>query len=367
MKEERNDLFSVKLLDIKSVRIPVIGLADRFVNTPRFYRIFKGYDLIFCQDSRFFPLANKIHDKFKIPYFIATHWYPTWDRIFLGNLEDRITSVMTRGSMHFALKKADGLIVPCNYIKHKIRFIYRKVPIHVQHNAVDHHKFTPPRSEKEKTKIKNQLGLDNKTVVGYIGQINPYKGIHVLLKAIRPLAKKIDDIIVTIVGGLRGGKANPEYPWLLKKIIQKEGIKNYVRFTGRVPMNELLMYYKVMDCLVLPSLYYEYQPIVLLEAMASGVPIIGSSTEGIPETIIYGKTGLIFKRGDHQDLAEKVYQIIRNRNFTNEIVKYNLDLVKSKYTWKNVTRMILEFFNKVLDTKISKRPGMPRRFPVNSR
>jgi len=74
-----------------------------------------------------------------------------------------------------------------------------------------------------------------------------------------------------------------------------------------------------MDVMILPSLFGEGMPMVILEAMATGVPVIASHVEGIPEVLEHGQTGLIVPAGDAPQLAQTI-----------------AELIDGKYQWKNM-------------------------------
>lgn len=68
-----------------------------------------------------------------------------------------------------------------------------------------------------------------------------------------------------------------------------------------------------MDILVLPSLFGEGMPMVILEAMATGVPVVASDVEGIPEVLGHGKSGLVVPAGDVKQLADVIAELIDNK------------------------------------------------------
>ena len=132
--------------------------------------------------------------------------------------------------------------------------------------------------------------------IGYIGRLVPEKGLAVLLRA----ASQLDgDWRLRLVGG---GKDRAK----LEALARSLGIGDRVRFIGQLPSTALPAEYHQLDALVLPSLtrpnWKEQFGRVLVEAMASGVPVIGSDSGAIPSLI--GEAGIIVPEGDHAALAK---------------------------------------------------------------
>lgn len=131
-----------------------------------------------------------------------------------------------------------------------------------------------------------------------VGQLQPAKGFHVLLDAVAMLVRSGRDCVVTIVGGgdLRAG---------LETRARQLGVADRVTFTG--PLNQIQVR-RVLgdtDCFVLAS-FAEGIPVVLMEAMAAGVPCVATRITGIPELIEDGVSGLLVTPADAEALAGAV-------------------------------------------------------------
>jgi glycosyltransferase involved in cell wall biosynthesis len=161
-------------------------------------------------------------------------------------------------------------------------------------------RFIPP----EKRRI-IPYGLDNCLVcptipakadeftILYVGQLRPYKGVEVLLKA----AKQLNDCKVLVVGD---GHCNDKYTRLANKL----DLQN-VTFKGRVSDEELKQLYSISHVIVLPSVSrLEAFGLVLLEGMGAGCVPVASHLPGVIETV--GDCGLTFETGDAASLAKKL-------------------------------------------------------------
>lgn len=137
--------------------------------------------------------------------------------------------------------------------------------------------------------------------IGFIGTPVWHKGVHVLLDAVKRLPANAVDL--TIVGDL---EIAPEYAAELRQ--RATGLR--VTFTGRIPHTDVGRQYDRLDVLVVPSLWLENSPLVIHEAFAAGVPVVGSNLGGIPDLVQHDHNGLLFAPGDSQSLAHELRRVL---------------------------------------------------------
>ncbi len=133
----------------------------------------------------------------------------------------------------------------------------------------------------------------------YVGQLEQYKGINVLLSAVNALPKN-DKWQLDIVGA---GK-------MIDELRRHRG--QNVRLRGRLEGDELQKAFSSASVLIMPSLCEENSPMVIAEAQAHGLPVIASAVGGIPELVSDGKTGIIFRAGNVDDLALAMRRVIEH-------------------------------------------------------
>jgi glycosyltransferase involved in cell wall biosynthesis len=142
-----------------------------------------------------------------------------------------------------------------------------------------------------------QNGNPSAFVIGYAGRLVPEKGLDMLLAACAALPPALDWTLQLLGDGPERGH--------LADTARELGIDGRVRFLGRVPSTQAAQFYRTLDVLVLPSLsrpnWVEQFGRVLIEAMACGVPVVGSASGEIPWVI--GDAGRIFPEGDTGALA----------------------------------------------------------------
>lgn len=139
---------------------------------------------------------------------------------------------------------------------------------------------------------------------GFIGQIAPHKGVHLLVKAFQVLRPKDRPIELHIYGNL---DAQPEYVRHLRRMASATPS---IHFNGSFENGRLAEVLSGMDVSVTPSIWYENSPLAIHEAHAAGLPVITAELGGMAELVRDGIDGLHFRPDDAADLACKMQQII---------------------------------------------------------
>lgn len=137
-----------------------------------------------------------------------------------------------------------------------------------------------------------------------VGRLVPAKGQHILLSACALLKDRGVPFRLTLVGGGEDRSS-------LEHFAAEAGLNGQVRFTGPLGQDKVREYYNQTDMFVLAS-FAEGVPVVLMEAMAKGIPVISTRIAGIPELIDHGRDGLLANPGDVEDLARQMETLIMN-------------------------------------------------------
>lgn len=140
----------------------------------------------------------------------------------------------------------------------------------------------------------------------YVGQVAALKGVDLLLRAFRQLERANPDrqLKLDIHGKLN---AEPEYTRALRQLAAPS---SNITFHGAYEHRRALQLVADCDVVVVPSLWYENSPYVILESFAARRPVIGSNVGGIAEVVQHGKNGLLFERANAADLARVMQQIV---------------------------------------------------------
>lgn len=159
-----------------------------------------------------------------------------------------------------------------------------------------------------------------------MGRLAYRKGLHVLVRAFPFVLKEFPNAQLFIAG-----KGYMES--FIRILIKSLHLDENVKILGFIPDEKLPKLYALSHPFVLPSLYCESFGITLLEAMASGKPVVASNIGGIPEVVKDGVTGLLFKRGNPEDLADKIIMVLENRSLSESLVFNAKNLIKERYSW----------------------------------
>ena len=247
-----------------------------------------------------------------------------------GSLRYRATRAMET----WAIKRAGHVFTICEGLRRDI--IGRGLPenkVTVIPNAVDVEGFQ--LSGEPDAALKQKLGLDGKTVLGFVGSFYAYEGLDLLLDAFPTLLERHAELRILLVGG---GPQDAN----LKARAERLGIADKVVFTGRVPHSEVSRYYDLIDLLVYPRhsmrLTELVTPLKPLEAMAQGRIFAASDVGGHRELIRDGETGRLFGAGDATALADTVSAMLNGRENWPAMRQAGRRFVEEVRNWKNSVR-----------------------------
>ncbi len=178
----------------------------------------------------------------------------------------------------------------------------RSDKIRVIYNAVDSERFAPDAGARRS--VREKLVLGEAFTVGAVGRMVPIKDYATLLVAAAAVAEKGIDVRALLVGD------GPELPSLREHVANSPQLAGRVVWAGASDAVPQLL--NAMDVLVQPSLA-EGMSNTLLEAMATGLPVLATRTGGNPEVMVEGRHGWLFQPGDAKVLADRLYQLAVNR------------------------------------------------------
>lgn len=156
----------------------------------------------------------------------------------------------------------------------------------------------------EKNKAKRELHIDNKQVIGFVGRLSPEKGIGYLLRAVSNLINEGLNVCAMIVG-------DGEQVGALREEARALHMADRVIFTGN--RNDTPMLYAAMDVFVLPSLQEAF-PMVILEAMACGVPVVATRVGDVAEIIEPNTSGLLVEARDVTALQDAIKEVLTHKD-----------------------------------------------------
>jgi glycosyltransferase involved in cell wall biosynthesis len=209
------------------------------------------------------------------------------------------------------------------------------------HNAVNLERFSSPQPEDVRQLVRSALGLPPQAIlIGTIGRLTRQKGYSVLLQAASAVLKEIPDAHVVIVG-------EGELRDSLESLAEQLGVGHAVHLLGaRHDIEELLA---ATDLFVSSSLW-EGLPTVILEAMASGVPVVATDVSGTRELVRDGVTGRLVPAGEAAPLAQAIVNTLQDLEQMQEMVNGARILVQ-EFSIEQVARQHVEAYSTLLTTQ----------------
>lgn len=201
-------------------------------------------------------------------------------------------------------------------------------PIHVVHHGTDLRRFSPSRRRPE---------LD---LIVSVGRLVPKKGYPVMVQALRLMALSGVSFRCEIYGG---GPMREE----LETMVSDSGLQGRISFHGARPQDEIAGAYARAAVFVLAPVVVadgdrDGIPNVLVEAMASGVPVVSTRISGIPELIDDGNSGLLVEPGDPQALADATTRVLLDRHMAGRLAKAGRHRVECDFDLAVNSRRVAE-------------------------
>lgn len=238
-----------------------------------------------------------------------------------------------------AIKKSDKIIAISDSTKNDILRLYpeiEKEKISVVHHGFFADLFLKEISEDESEKILAKYVLKSKNYLLYIGAIQPRKNLVVLIEAFEKIKKTNPEMKLVFAG---------EKAWMWEGILERiesSFAKSDIVVTGKVPFSELPVLYRNASVFVFPSLYEGFG-IPVLEAFASGVPVVCANNSSLPE--VGGDAALYFEASDSNDLTGKIESILNDSTVSESMIKKGSERVK-EFSWEKCAKLTLDTIKK---------------------
>ena len=278
-------------------------------------------DLIHLHDPTSIALELlRVAEVFKIPVVMTNHFsldYITSYLRFLKPFHRQIKLVMKKYLVNF-YNRCDQVLCPSETVRKDLLGWGVKVPVEAVSNGVDLDRFFS-YSDLALTKVKYHL--PNNPLVLYAGRIDKDKKVEVLINAIPEVITNFPSAHFVIAGD--GDLADS-----MKKLAEKLEVGKYITWVGWVERDcaDLEMIFQASALFAIPS-DIETQSIATLEAMASGLPVVGANGGALPELIKPGENGYLFEPGNDADLAEKIVVILKDDKLRKKMGERSLQLI----------------------------------------
>jgi glycosyltransferase involved in cell wall biosynthesis len=221
----------------------------------------------------------------------------------------------------------------------RVRVVSKEIGKQVMAAGVspDKVKVIPNRVDTNLFRPSNKSAKRDRFVFMFAGSLVRIKGVEYLIRAFHILSKDWTSIALWIVGD------GPDRKRLMK-ISEKLGVSSTTKFWGRISHNRVAELMQQADVFVLPSLT-EGMPRVLLEAMATRLPVVATDVGGIREIVENGKSGLVVSPSEVVELAQAMEMLLTRNDFANQLSSHAYDRVIRKHHWKKGIREIAKFLS----------------------
>ncbi len=246
----------------------------------------------------------------------------------------------TKSWIKYLLHRCYGVIAPTSAILHELRMLAPKMRItDVIPTGVDHDRFSPAVDGSD---VREKWGLDGNELILHVGRVAPEKNLDMLFKSFARLKKKRENAKLMLVG--RGPAISH-----CVRTAKLNGIADDVIFSGFVSDEELPEYYAACDAFAITSTF-ETQGLVVLEAMATGKPVAGIDYRAIPEFVIDGITGYLFRPDDTQGACSAMEKALDS----GEDMARNVRMMAKGYSIEVCTNKLVNLYKRVIDYRQNK-------------
>ncbi|MDP5032261.1 glycosyltransferase family 4 protein [Paraglaciecola sp.] len=301
-----------------------------FIDT---WKVIKQNNISVIHCGRCIPegfIAYLIKHILNIPYYCYIHG---------EDVENAATSRAFRWIVKRALRGADLLICNSENSKRVLLAHWDVNPIKIQviTPGVDTSVFAPATRN---TALRKHFGWEARPVILTVSRLEARKGHDVLVKALPDIIKAVPNILYAIIGG---GPQRSE----LQSLVAQLKLENHVLFMSELSDQQMVECYQQSDLFILPNRdigrNIEGFGIVMLEAQACGIPVIGGNSGGTPETLIEGITGFIVDCNVPENLAQKVIAMFATPN---DLIEMGLNARKhaENYDWLILSKKLEAVF-----------------------
>jgi len=225
-------------------------------------------------------------------------------------------------------KKATVLVACSEGLKNRALQFLPSIPIDVIPNGVELERFHPAKSKKDENILKLLT----------VGRLSVTKRVEMLIDAVEMLHKDGRKVHFTIVGG---GAMEQK----LRQIVLERGLGDIIEITGRIESEKMPELYRQNDIFISASMQ-EGMSNAMLEAMASGLPIITTRCEGVEELI--ADNGIIVEKANGKDIADAIRSLIQNQQVCISMSAAARKRAK-QFSWKSVATQYIHGYRKVLE------------------
>ncbi|WP_457741645.1 glycosyltransferase family 4 protein [Thermococcus sp.] len=250
-------------------------------------------------------------------------------------------------NVRFSLRKVDHFIAVSTPIARDTERVLGNWlagrPVTVIPNGIDTEAWRPPEPE-ERERARKKLGIGDEVVLFYVGRMTSRKMAHrlplVIKRALQLSSIPKEKILFLAVGE---GEKRAE----LEENIRRTGLGEVSMLFSFLPREKLPEFYWASDVVLMPGILEAF-PVVGLEAMASGRPIVGRNESGLSDMVIKGVTG--FLGNSEEELAFYLSKVLSDESLREKMGFESRKMVERNFSWKVVIKKILRVYKTTMET-----------------
>jgi glycosyltransferase involved in cell wall biosynthesis len=243
------------------------------------------------------------------------------------------------------LKRSDQIIVLSEYTREKLQRTYEMIPskVSVIPGGVDLQRFRPST---DKDQIRARMGLpEDKFILFTVRNLVPRMGLENLISAFKIVQNGRRDLLLVV-----GGEGPLETA--LREQVKRYGLEDFVRFVGYIPDEDLPSYYQMADLFILPTSELEGFGLVTVEALASGLPVLGTPVGGTREILTNLGSDYLLDDSTPQSIAKGILKAL-NGWAANQAAYKNISetcrkVAEQHYSWDNHVSKLEDLFYSML-------------------
>jgi glycosyltransferase involved in cell wall biosynthesis len=272
----------------------------------------------------FSPVHAQILGEFKvkagIPLLLTAH--NVW--------EDRLWEEML-----WCAGQWDAVIAVSHYLKKELAASgYPEDRITVVHHGIDLSRFRPADSEACSRAREKFPRLRGRRVIFHPARMSFAKGSHLAVRALKEVKKAFPDVLLVLAGTeqtVDWERVRDQEVAQIMALAEKLDLTDHI-FVRFFPWEEMPVMYQAADVCIYPSCFEEPFGIALLEAMASGRPVVASKAGGMPEIIEDERSGLLIEKGSYRELAERLIALLEDPKLARILAENGLERVRTAFT-----------------------------------
>ena len=323
------------------------GFALNFAHKRSIKRVIQSMDLIHVHHPFISgQLALRYCRPLNIPIVFTNHTrYDLYAQAYAPAMTKELSQTFIQTYLPRFCSRVDMVISPSEGMADILRKYKIDVPITVVPNGVDINQFR----EASGRNLRADLGFSpGEILIVYSGRLAPEKNLPLVIKSFNAVAQAVDGVHLLIVGS----GTNED---VLKEMASQTASAERIHFTGRIPYEELPDYLSMCDFFVTASIS-EVHPLSVIEAMASGLPVLGITSPGVGDTVEDGVTGLL-SSNDPMVFTAKMMRLCLDGGLRKRMSQASL-AVASRYSIDHTGAIMLSHYERLVNQTEGRRHGI---------